>query len=190
MEKKYIFAPYIMENSIDTVRISDILRITHLNVSFAHIIDGEVSVEHLNYLNRIAIYKKINPDLKVILSIGGWGADGFSQAAKTKEGCEKFAKTAMKIVTDWDFDGVDIDWEYPCSDQAGIVYADYDKENYTLLLQELRNSLDNLNSGKKYILTAAVGGGEYFIDGTEMEKVSKILDYVNLMTYDLRGGFT
>lgn len=190
MKNKYIFAPYIMENSIDSVRVSDILRITHLNISFAIIVDGEVSVKHLNYLDRISIYKKINPELKVVLSIGGWGADGFSQAAKTKEGREKFAQTAMKIVTDWDFDGVDIDWEYPCSEQAGIAYADYDKENFTFLLQELRNSLDNLKTGKKYILTSAVGGGEYFVKGTEMEKVSQILDYVNLMTYDLRGGFT
>lgn len=192
MNRKHILAPYIMEQTVDQVRIADILRMTHFNIAFALIKDGAVTVDHLNYLDRIAVYKKINPDLKVIISIGGWGADGFSQAAETKEGREKFATSAMAIVEKWDFDGMDIDWEYPCSDQAGIVYGPQDKENYTLLLQELRNTLNEAGkkNGKQYLLTSAVGGDQYFIDGTEMKKVAEILDYVNLMTYDLRGGFT
>lgn len=190
--KKLILAPYIMENSVDAVRVCDVMRMTHFNIAFAHVKDSVVTVDHLNHLNRIAIYKKINPELKVILSIGGWGADGFSQAAKTKEGRETFAKTAMDIVEKWDFDGMDIDWEYPCSDQAGIAYCPEDKPNFTLLLEELRKTLDKegQKNNKSYLLTAAVGGEQYFIDGTEMDKVAEILDFVNLMTYDLRGGFT
>lgn len=192
MKHKHILAPYIMENSVNMLRVADIMRMTHLNISFAHVNNNVVTVDHLNYLDRIEVYKKINPELKVILSIGGWGADGFSQAAKTKEGRETFANTAMQIVEKWDFDGMDIDWEYPCSDQAGIAYGPEDKENYTLLLKELRNILDNSEkkNNKKYLLTSAVGGEQYFIDGTQMDKVAEILDYVNLMTYDLRGGFT
>lgn len=190
--RKHILAPYIMENSVHSMRVSDLLRMTHLNIAFGHVKDNIVSVDHLKYLDRIAIYKKVNPELKVILSIGGWGADGFHQAAKIKEGRETFAKTAMDIVRKWDFDGIDIDWEYPCSDQAGIAYGPEDKVNFTLLLEELRQALDAQGAvdGKKYLLTAAVGGEAYFIEGTEMDKVAKILDYVNLMTYDLRGGFT
>lgn len=192
MSYKHILAPYIMEKTVEMMRVSDIMRMTHLNIAFAHVKDSIVSVDHLQRLDRIATYKLINPELKVILSIGGWAADGFSQAASTKEGRETFAKTAMAIVEKWDFDGMDIDWEYPCSDQAGIAYGPEDKENFTLLLTELRKILDSSESknNKKYLLTAAVGGEQYFIDGTEMDKVAQILDYVNLMTYDLRGGFT
>lgn len=192
MNHKHILAPYLMKNTVDMVRVADILRMTHLNIAFAHVNDSVVSVDHLNHLGCIAVYKRINPELKVILSIGGWSADGFSQAARTLEGRETFAKTAMAIVEKWDFDGMDIDWEYPCSDQAGIAYGPEDKENYTLLLAELRKILDASESknNKKYLLTSAVGGEQYFIDGTEMAKVAEILDYVNLMTYDLRGGFT
>lgn len=192
MKRKYIFAPYVMDKEADSLRVVDIMRITHLNVAFAHVKDAIVTVDHLKNLNRLAIYKTINPDLKIILSIGGWSADGFSQAAMTKEGRVSFAKTSMDIVNKWGFDGLDIDWEYPCSDQAGIAYGPYDKENYTYLLQELREALDAQGKidGKQYLLTSAVGGEQYFIDGTEMDKVAKILDFVNLMTYDLRGGFT
>ena len=79
--KKHIFAPYIMENTVNDLRVYDIMRITHLNIAFGLIRDNVVTVDHLQYLDRIAVYKRINPQLKVILSIGGWGADGFSQAA-------------------------------------------------------------------------------------------------------------
>lgn len=192
MSRKHILAPYIMEKNIKDLRVADIQRMTHLNIAFGHVKDSVVTVDHLEHLDKIAIYKKINPELKVILSVGGWGADGFNQAAQTQEGRELFAKTTMGILEKWDFDGTDIDWEYPSSDQSGIAYGVEDKVNFTLLLQALRAGVDGLakKNNKPYILTAAVGGDQYFIDGTEMDKVAKILDFVNLMTYDLRGGFT
>ena len=39
------------------------------------------------------------------------------------------------------------------------------------------------------MLTIAAGGGAYYLKGVEMQEVIKYLDYVQLMTYDLRGGF-
>lgn len=181
-----------MEDGINQLRVYDVMRITHLNIAFGLIHDDVVTVDHLNYLDRIPVYKAINPDLKVILSIGGWGADGFSQAAMTAKGIESFCSSAMDIVVKHDFDGIDIDWEYPCSDQAEIAYSPKDKENYTLLMQALRDHLTETGkkTGKAYLLTTAVGGEQYYIDGTEMDKIAQIVDYVNLMTYDLRGGFT
>lgn len=190
MADKYMVAPYIMERTVNELRVADILRMTHLNIAFCLIKDGKADVSHLEYLDRIAIYKRINPNLKVIISIGGWGADGFSQAAMTEEGRILLSKTAMDIVLKWDFDGVDIDWEYPCLDDAEIACDPRDKENYTLLLAQLRADLDKLGTGKKYTLSVAVGGEEYFVKNTEMDKCVQYLDYVNLMTYDLRGGFT
>lgn len=189
---KYILAPYLMQKDSDSIRFADLLRMTHLNIAFGLIKDAVVSVDHLKNLDRLAMYKRVNPDLKIILSVGGWGADGFSQAADSEEGRESLAKTALEIVQKWDFDGIDIDWEYPCSEQAGIVYGPQDKENYTLLLKELRKWLDQAGekNRKNYLLTSAVGGDQYYIDGTNMKEVAEILDYVNLMTYDLRGGFT
>lgn len=187
--KNYLFASYMMENTVTEMRLYDLLRMTHLNISFAHVKEGgNVSVEHLSYLSWIGYYKKVNPQLKVILSIGGWGADGFSQAAMTEEGRRTFVQTSLEILKKWNFDGIDIDWEYPCSDQAGIAYDPADKHNFTLLMKALREGLDQTQKG--LLLTVAVGGEQYYIDGTEMDQISQYVDYVNLMTYDLRGGFT
>jgi len=191
MEKQYVYASYIMERAMNELRVWDLMRMTHLNVSFAHVIDDAVSVDHLRTLDRLAIYKRINPKLQIILSIGGWGADGFSQAASTQKGRDTFVRTAMEVAERWDFDGIDIDWEYPSSSLAGIAYSPEDKPNFTLLMEALRDGLDSLSkkTGKPHILTVAVGGGQYYVDGTEMDKVAAAVDYVNLMTYDLRGGF-
>ena len=51
--------------------------------------------------------RKSNPELKIVLSVGGWGADGFSQAARTKEGRERFAASALAIVKEYGLDGID-----------------------------------------------------------------------------------
>lgn len=191
MDKSYIYASYIMEPSIYSLRVWDLMRMTHLNMSFALIHDDIVTVDHLQFLDRIAVYKRVNPALRVNISIGGWGADGFSQAAASPAGRARFIESALAIVRKWDFDGIDIDWEYPCSDKAKIAYCPDDKHNFTLLMQELRQSLNaaGKESGTIYELSCAVGGGAYFVEGTEMDEVAKVVDYVNLMTYDLRGGF-
>lgn len=192
MDNKLIFAPYVFGRGFDELRVYDIQRITHMNVAFGLIDHDVVTVDHLDHLDRIATYKLINPALQVILSIGGWEADGFSQAAMTEQGRRTFVDSAMAIVEKWDFDGVDIDWEYPCIDQAPIACDPRDKQNYTYLMQDLRKGLDatSAKTGKKYILTTAVGGEQYYIDNTEMDKVQEVCDYINLMTYDLRSDFT
>ena len=186
MKRKYVFG-----DGFDKLTVYDVMRMTHLNVSFGLIKNNLVTVDHLKHLDRIPIYKKINPDLKVILSIGGWAADGFSQAADTQETRAIFTKSAMDIVYQWDFDGIDIDWEYPCSPQAGIAYGPQDKKNFTYLMQDLRKALDagETKTGREYILSCAVGASQSFIDSTEMDEVAKVCTFVNLMTYDMRGGF-
>ena len=80
-----------------------------------------------------------------------------------------------------------IDWEYPGTSLAGIASDRSDKENYTLLLAELRKTLDTYREGM--LVTTAVGGDVYFALQTDMKEASRYLDYVQLMTYDLQGGF-
>lgn len=191
MERKYVYAAYIMERTTDDIRLYDLLRLSHLNISFGLIDNASVTVAHLKRLDRIQLYKAVNPELRVNLSIGGWGADGFSQAAMTSDGRERLTSSAIDLVKKWGFDGIDIDWEYPCSNQAEIACDPADKQNFTLLMQSLRAALDAAGKecGKKLELSCAVGGSQSFVDGTEMDKVSACCDYVNLMTYDLRGGF-
>ena len=95
-----------------------------------------------------------------------------------------FAASCREIADRWALNGIDIDWEYPCNDSAGIDADPSDRENFTHLLQALRDAL-----GGDRIVSIAAGAGTYFIRDTEMDKVAQICDWVQIMTYDIRSGF-
>lgn len=185
MNKPIVLA-YVMDHNLIKVTPDDARRLTHLNLAFGLVSpDGlldESKIPHADYSHEI---RKWNPELKLVLSVGGWGAGNFSAMAMTKEGREKFALSCKKFCDEHDFDGIDIDWEYPCNDSAGIDADPADKENFTYLMQALRDAL-----GKDKIVSIAAGAGSYFVRDTEMDKVSQICDYIQLMTYDIRGGFS
>ena len=161
--------------------------LTHINYSFALVVDGAVSDAHWSHAADLDAVIKAFPNLSFILSIGGWGAGGFSEAASTGEGRRRFAETAVDVLRRHGFSGLDIDWEYPCRSDAGIASSPDDRKNFTLLLQTLREALDAEESvtGKHLLLTVAVGSGAYFARDMECDKLNGILDYVNLMTYDM-----
>lgn len=136
--------------------------------------------------------KAKNPQLKTILSVGGWTwSNRFSDTAATDQTRKTFAKSAVDALRAYGFDGVDLDWEYPNVEAIpGNSYSPADKENYTLLLQEVRNQLDAAGEqdGKRYLLTIASGASQKFVDNTELAKIAHILDWINIMTYDFHGG--
>ena len=105
--------------------------------------------------------------------------------AATVENRAKFAKSCLETVQKYRLDGIDIDWEYPTLDWAGIEAAPEDKRNYTLMLSAIRAEFDRVNPA--LMLTVAVGCDRYFIEATEMDRVAAICDYVSIMTYDMRG---
>lgn len=180
---------YVWTHGLSRMREEDITKLDVINIAFGHIRDCETIWENDDDvqpdLDRI---RKIHPGIKIVLSVGGWGADGFSQAAMTEAGREKAAETAAALVEKYGLDGIDIDWEYPCFAVAGIAADPRDKENFTQLLAKLRQKLDELGSGR--MLTIAAGGDAYFTMHTQMEQAQQYLDYVQLMTYDLQGGFS
>ncbi|MBP2000991.1 chitinase [Paenibacillus shirakamiensis] len=144
-------------------------------------------------LNQLIQLKKKNPNLKTIISVGGWTwSNRFSDVAATQATREVFANSAVDFIHKYSFDGVDLDWEYPVSGGlAGNSYSAADKQNYTLLLQEIRNKLDaaGAKDGKKYYLTIASGASNSYINNTELDKINKIVDWINIMTYDFNGGW-
>jgi chitinase len=190
-KRKYITAAYISDSRMNEFRTEDAFKVTHINYAFALVRDGEVTGSHLKNLNKLNELRNLNPSLQTILSVGGWGAGGFSEAASTAEGRTKFANTAIAFMKSNHFDGIDIDWEYPGSSLAGIASSSEDKYNFTLMLKELREKLDVQGKAdhRHYLLTIAVGASQKFVDRTEMDIAHQYLDYVNLMTYDMRGGF-
>lgn len=191
MEKKYRVVGYAGDGSLPDITKEDALKLTHLNVAFGHVIDDKINIDHVKNLDHLAKLKEMNPDLTRLLSVGGWSAGGFSEAASTEKGRKLMAESAVKILKEHDFEGIDLDWEYPCYGVADIASSPNDKENFTYLLKEMREAFDALEkeTGQYYLLTIAAGADQYYIDGTEMDKVEKYLDYVQLMTYDMRGGF-
>ena len=138
---------YVNTADLNHMRKEDVLALDVINIAFGLIRDGEVVWDAKDAKEGITSIHEIHPELKIVLSVGGWGADGFSQAARTQEGREKFAASALEIVKKYGLDGVDIDWEYPGTSLAGIASDKSDKENYTLLLAELRKTLDAYKAG-------------------------------------------
>lgn len=136
--------------------------------------------------------RKLNAGLKIIVSIGGWGADHFSDVALTKGTRQRMADSVAAFVEKYDVDGVDLDWEYPTLPGPGISHRPEDKRNFSLLLETLRTRLDKVGAthgGRHYLLTIAAADSE-FVAGIELERVSHSLDWFNLMTYDFHNGLT
>jgi chitinase len=160
--------------------------LTHINYSFALVRDGVIAGEELDGLDEIRLVKDRFPHLKVLVSVGGWGADGFSDAALTDATRSLFARSVAKFMRNNRLDGIDIDWEYPCSSGGGIKSRPEDRENFSLLLEALRRELDRCGAedGKRYLLTAALGGTAYTLRFYDLKSISGVLDYINLMTYD------
>jgi len=179
---------YVGTKDLHVVTEEDAKSLDVINIAFGHIVDGSIVWNHGECKPALERLRQLNPKLKLVLSIGGWSAGGFSEAAKTLESRTLLAESAKELMTEYELDGIDIDWEYPCFSVAGIAADKSDKENYTLLLKQLRETLSTLTE-KNYLVTTAVGGDEYFTRCTQMDKVSEYVDYVQLMTYDLRGGF-
>ncbi|MVO99790.1 glycosyl hydrolase family 18 protein [Paenibacillus lutrae] len=137
--------------------------------------------------------KKKNPSLKTLISVGGWTwSNRFSETAASAATRETFANSAVEFIRAYGFDGVDLDWEYPVAGGlAGNTYSPSDKQNYTLLLQKVREKLDaaGAQDGKKYLLTIASGASQKYADNTQLAEIAKVLDWINIMTYDFHGGW-
>lgn len=174
----------------------DATRLSHINYAFVDIKDNRAwlhneKTDTVNFRNLVAL-KKNNPDLKILISVGGWTwSKNFSDAVLTDTSTQNFAQSAVDIVAKYDLDGVDIDWEYPGMIGDKNKYRPEDRQGYTNLFKALREKLDVLGkqTGKKYQVTTAIGGSREFLQHTQMEVAQNYLDYINLMSYDFDGTY-
>jgi chitinase len=145
-----------------------------------------------NY-NQLLQLKARYPHLITMISVGGWTLSGrFSDVALTADSRRLFARSAVSFIKRYGFDGVDIDWEYPVAGGLpGNTYRPEDRQNYTLLLAELRAQLDAQEAldGRQYYLSAATPAGYDKYANIELDKIGAILDWINVMTYDFHGGW-
>ena len=185
-------AVYIYDGHKTIYRDDDAAKIDQMFYSFALFRKGRVSVSHWKNFKYFQAYIQKHPGIMPILSVGGWGADGFSQAAATENGRAAFVDDVLTLMEENGFKGVDIDWEYPGSSAAGIKSSPNDKQNFTLLLQDLRSGLDALTAAD-FIprrLCIAISGDPYLIPNMEIGRIGAIVDQVNLMTYNLEQSDT
>jgi chitinase len=163
--------------------------------------------------NQLVKLKARHPNLKVVMSIGGWTLSKyFSDVAATAAARQKFVQSCIDLIIKgnlptggWPtqaggqgvaaglFDGIDIDWEYPGIDPGnGAHHSPADKHNATLLLQEFRSQLDayGATTGKHYLLTADLPAGNVNSTGSwELADVAKSSDWINLLTLDFHGSW-
>jgi chitinase len=155
--------------------------------------------------NQLKKLKARYPNLKILLSLGGWTySKYFSDVAATDAARKKFVGSCVDMFIKGNlpvrngfggagsgagiFDGFDIDWEYPgAAGHTGNHFTANDKQNYTALLAEFRSEL-NAAGGTRY-LTAAVPAGQDKIAHIETNQIGQYLNYANAMTYDMHGGF-
>ncbi|MBL7934363.1 MAG: T9SS type A sorting domain-containing protein [Bacteroidia bacterium] len=142
------------------------------------------------YPNTSVIDLAHNAGTKVMVSIGGWTlSDNFPTIAASSSKRALFASECNRLLKFYKFDGIDIDWEYPgFADHSGTVA---DKQNFTLLLQQIKDSITTLGNqnGKNYLLSACFAAEASKAANIEWNNVTGILDMINLMSYDFFGAW-
>ena len=118
---------------------------------------------------------------QILISLGGWGnSTAFSDVTGNSSLRSTFIANIVSFIQQNDYDGVDIDWEYPST----LVH----KENLTLFVSELRSALNMIDSG--YLLTMAISSGNWYGQWFDYEKLVSICDWLGVMTYDFHGTWS
>ncbi|XP_053207036.1 uncharacterized protein LOC128391212, partial [Panonychus citri] len=145
-------------------------------------------------LEHLMSLRSMYPHVKIMFAVGGWeNSQYFSAIASSPSMRQTFMSSVIKMIETWEFDGVDIDWEYPVTGGANEGVPS-DKENYVTLMKEMRGLLDSLQSEKgrkdKYLLSFAGAAGQWTLDpGFDLPGLLKYADFANIMTYDYFGAW-
>ena len=176
-----VILAYYTENSSD---LPDVTLLTHINYAHGRFKnpstgDGGIVISGTSLMKQVIALKSVNPKLKVMLMIGGWGikADGFSMMARDADKRTEFCKSVKSLLDEYGLYGVDIDWEYPTYSAEGTGASAADKGNFNLVLKELRETL-----GTSKIISFASSSSAKYVD---WPIAIQYIDYVNVMTYDM-----
>jgi len=140
-------------------------------------------VDGRKYLRALVKLKEKNPNLKILLSIGGWDSDGFCYMAQTKAGRKEFIDSCIALMDEYQIDGIDLDWEYPMNGGWGtIAHCSNCIQDACSLLKEMRIAFD-LEYGEEHKLLS-IASAKPWVD----EATFQFLNFVNIMCYDSNSG--
>ncbi len=210
---------------IQSFQVSDIQAnlLTHVNYAFAKPYTSDSNHNVISYaaslfdvysdtqynggnLTQLQQLKQQYPHLKTMISIGGWTilnegppAAKFSTLAATESLRQQFINSVINLCITYDFDGVDIDWEYPAYAPNGGQPQDV--QNYTTLIQELYAALKNTQAlatmyqaqGKtpksSLLLSICAPAGYQNFANMQISQLSNYVDWMNVMCYDFHGDW-
>ena len=180
---------------------------THLIYSFAGISSAGLLEPYNGIMEEVGMYNEFNAlkssgndngnaELVTLIAVGGWTLDQtlFTRAASTPTTRATFATSVVDFLQEYNFDGIDLDWEYPVSRQG----SPEDYVNYPLLVSAIRLALDEATAtasstagnNKRYLLTMAIPINPTKLqEGFDLAKLKKDVDWFHLMAYDIHGAW-
>ncbi|RYP62498.1 hypothetical protein DL769_007277 [Monosporascus sp. CRB-8-3] len=170
---------------------------THINFAFASIDPNTFKVVPAakgdpDLYRQLTQRKQIDPNLRVFIAIGSWAFNDpgptvttFSDIARSEASQRMFISSLVSPMNTYDFDGLDIDWEYPVApDRQG---RGEDFENLPKFLRNIRSALKQ--NGARNGLSIAIPASYWYLQHFDIEKIAAHVDYFNIMTYDFHGSW-
>ena len=146
--------------------------------------EPNTDVGTLQYYEKFVNLRATYPNKKFLIALGGWNdsrTSKYSELLASASRRANFVAKAVEFISKYRFDGLDLDYEYPAYEQSAS-----EKTSFALWVKELKTAFEPFG----WELTAAVAAGKYTVDaGYDVPEISKYLDAIHLMTYDLHGSW-
>ncbi|KAE9363939.1 glycoside hydrolase family 18 protein [Stipitochalara longipes BDJ] len=136
-------------------------------------------------IKQMFLVKKKQPTLKTMLSIGGWTySPSFNEILKSEAKRARFASTALKLMYNYGFDGLNLDWEHIMTAEEGIQFVDLLKKMRHLMKEHAAST-----NSAPFLLSVAVTANPKYYKIMDIPAMDKYLDFWDFMAYDYAGSW-